>query len=278
MADAIVLFVVAGMVIITPIWVSSTSMEGAEASPEVPARARVGIPFEISVNETAQVEGADIDVTFLNVTEDSRCPSDVVCIWAGQVTVVVGLSQNGTDLGRFNLTLGAGNSSMASQEVGSHTITLVGVQPYPISSQPTLPSEYVATLVLSGEGGPAMARSVLVKAVGNSTEGPAITGFIASWSVDLQTGVAIVVMRNDGMSLSRVVAGFVPAAAECADAEMAECIDGEITSVSGDARIIQGDAIHFETDNDTKVVVTLGSDEYELEIRKFKEVSKVIVT
>lgn len=118
-----------------------------------------------------------------------------------------------------------------------------------------------------------MAHSALVKAVGNTTQAPAIAGFIASWSVDLQTGVAIVVMQNDDSSVSRVVARFVPIVAECVDAEMAECFDGEITSVSGDAEIIQGDSIHFETDKDTKVIVTFGTDEYELEIRKLKEVS-----
>ena len=119
-----------------------------------------------------------------------------------------------------------------------------------------------------------MVRSALVKAVGNATQGPAIAGFIASWSVDLQTGVAIVVMRNDDSSFSRVVARFVPIVAECTDVKMSECIDGEITSISGDAEIIQGDSIHFETDKDTKVIVTFGSDEYDLEIRMLKEVQK----
>lgn len=65
--------------------------------------------------------------------------------------------------------------------------------------------------------------------------------------------------------------------AECMDAEMAECIDGEITSVSGDAEIIQGDSIHFETDKDSKIRVTFGSDVYELEMRKLKEVTKLVV-
>jgi hypothetical protein len=239
----------------------------------MPARATLGTPFRLVVNETVAVAGSDISVTFLNVTEDSRCPADVVCVWEGQVTAMVGLTENSTDLGRFNLTLGGGgNASMAEQTVGLYTIRLTEVQPYPLSSQPTLPSDYNATFVLTSSGTSGMARSALVKAVGNSTDS-GVTGFIASWSVE-RGGVAIIWMQSEDGSFSRSVARFVPSEAECAD-EMAECIDGMVTSVSGDAGISQGDAIHFEIDADKTVVsVAIGSDESELQIRKYKEVSK----
>ena len=274
-----ILVVLSAMIIASPLLITSNS-HVAEASPQVPPRASLGVPFDIAVNQTVAVAGSDVSVTFLNITEDSRCPSDVVCIWAGQVTAMVGLTQNSTDLGRFNLTLGAGsNSSMADQEVGSYRINLTQVQPYPMSSQPTLPSDYVATLVLSRENGTStMARSALVMAVGNSTEA-GITAFIASWSIERENGVAIVVMRDENMSLSRTVARFVPTDVECVNTEMTDCIDGNVTSVSGDAGISEGDTIHFEIDGDkTMIQVTYGSDEQELEIRKMKEVSKPLVT
>jgi hypothetical protein len=244
---------------------------------EMPARATLGTPFRLAVNETVAVAGSDISVKFFNVTEDSRCPADVVCVWEGQVTAMVGLTQNSTDLGRFNLTLGGGgNASMAGQSVGAYTIKLTEVQPYPISSQPTLPSDYNATFVLTGSGTGAMARSALVKAVGNST-GSGVSGFIASWSVDREAGVAIIWMQSEDGSFSRAVARFTPFEAECSGDEMAECVDGDVTSVSGDAGISQNDTIHFEIDADKTVVsVTIGSDESELEIRKYKEVSKPI--
>jgi hypothetical protein len=240
---------------------------------EVPARATLGTPFILAVNETVAVAGSDVSVKFFNVTEDSRCPADVVCIWEGQVTVMLGLTENTTDLGRFNLTLGGGgNASMAEREVGSYVIKLTEVQPYPYSSRPTMPSDYNATFVLTSSGS-SVARSVLVKAVGNET------GFIGSWSIEMESGVAIIVMKEEDMSATRAVVRFVPTGAECTNPEMTECIDGEITSVTGDADISQGDTIHFEISDDRATIqLTIGSDEHGLEIRKFKEVSKPIVT
>jgi hypothetical protein len=241
----------------------------------MPARATLGTPFRLVVNETVAVAGSDISVTFLNVTEDSRCPADVVCVWEGQVTAMVGLTENSTDLGRFNLTLGGGgNASMAEQTVGLYTIRLTEVQPYPLSSQPTLPSDYNATFVLTSSGTSGMALSALVKAVGNSTDS-GVTGFIASWSVERGAGVAIIWIHSEDGSFSRAVARIAPSEVECSDDEMAECIDGMVTSASGDAGMSQGDTIHFEIDADKTVVsVAIGSDESELQIRKYKEVSK----
>jgi hypothetical protein len=164
---------------------------------------------------------------------------------------------------------------MAEQKVGSYVIKLTEVQPYPYSSRPTMPSDYNATFILTSSGGGSMARSVLVKAVGNSTE-DGVTGFIGSWSIEREAGVAIIWMQSNE-SLSRTVARFAPSEAECSDDEMTECVDGEVTSISGGAGVSQGDTIHFEIDADKSILkVTVDSEEHELEIRKFKEVSKSV--
>jgi hypothetical protein len=36
--------------------------------------------FQLKINQTA-LEPENVTVKFLNVTGDSRCPSDVTCIW-----------------------------------------------------------------------------------------------------------------------------------------------------------------------------------------------------
>src|SRR5207247_8915659 len=48
------------------------------------ATAEIGQPFSLGVNQTAYIGSADVAVGFINVTEDSRCPSDVVCICEGE--------------------------------------------------------------------------------------------------------------------------------------------------------------------------------------------------
>jgi hypothetical protein len=242
----------------------------------MPARARLGVPFQLAVNETVHVAGSSLSVTFFNVTEDSRCPADAVCIWAGQVTAMVGVRENSTDLGRFNLTIGD-NPSSAQQNVSSYSIKLTEVQPYPLASQPTSPSDYIATLVVSGgDGGkPVMARSVLVKAVGNTTSGVGMKGLISAWSIDREFGVAVVTMHNEDTSLWRGVAKFMPSESECNNEDIGECVDGVITSVSAGSGISEGDTIHLEISVDRSTIyLTVGSDEYQLDISKHKEVSK----
>jgi hypothetical protein len=274
------MLVMSAMVLSSPFLAGFANVQSVYASTDqMPARARLGVPFQLAVNETVHVAGSSLSVTFFNVTEDSRCPADAVCIWAGQVTVMVGVRENSTDLGRFNLTLGD-NASAALQNVSSYSIRLTEVQPYPLASQPTSPSDYIATLVVSGDSGgkPVMARSVLVKAVGNVTGGAGIKGLISAWSVDREFGVAVLLMRNDDMSLWRGVAKFMPSESECTNAEMGQCIDGVISSVSAGSGISEGDPIHLEISSDKSTIyLTVGSDEYQLDISKHKEVSKPYV-
>lgn len=49
----------------------------------------IKVPLEGSIN----LKG--VDIKFLEVLEDSRCPKDVDCIWAGRAIVKVGLIVNG---------------------------------------------------------------------------------------------------------------------------------------------------------------------------------------
>ena len=259
----------------------------ATASIDVPARARPGIPFDLAFGESVEVEGTGVTVKFLNVTEDSRCPADAICIWAGQVSILVGVIASGTDPENFVLTSGAGSDvSLSERQVGDYMLKLTGVQPYPVSSQQIQPSEYVATLVLSeDDGGSITARAVYVGAI---NEVSAIARFISAWSLERGNGTAIFAMRDEDR-LQRVTMGFLPFSAECAHGPgMSECLDGQITSISGDSGIQVGDYIHIEVDGDRQAIlisfkspvtgnVTISDSavtEYGLEIRKFREVEK----
>ena len=64
--------------------------------------AEIGQSFNLEYNQTANVQ--DVNVRFADVN-DSRCPSDVVCIWEGRVSILVGLQDSDGALYRFNLSL-----------------------------------------------------------------------------------------------------------------------------------------------------------------------------
>jgi len=111
--------------------------------------AKLSIRFQLKIDQTAFIESENIRVTFLNVTEDSRCPADVVCVWEGQVTVLLNVMHNEEDLGDFDLTIRGGNEGKAIKTFDGYPIQLMKVDPYPFASQPRELTDYVATLLVS---------------------------------------------------------------------------------------------------------------------------------
>ena len=48
---------------------------------------RLGVPAVLAMSETRLVRGTEVQVTFVDVPENSLCPPKVQCAWAGQVVV-----------------------------------------------------------------------------------------------------------------------------------------------------------------------------------------------
>ncbi|WP_310991656.1 hypothetical protein [Aequorivita marina] len=61
---------------------------GQEDTPKTP---KIGI--KVPKGETVVLN--DVSIKFLEVVEDSRCPKDVDCIWAGRAIVKVAVAANG---------------------------------------------------------------------------------------------------------------------------------------------------------------------------------------
>ena len=106
--------------------------------------------IQLKVNQT--MESDNIKVKFLNVIEDSRCPAGVTCIWEGQVKITVNIIKNDQSLGNFVLTSRDEQQDMAIQTFDGHSIQVVRVDPYPTSGKKILPSDYLATFVISESG------------------------------------------------------------------------------------------------------------------------------
>jgi hypothetical protein len=231
--------------------------------------AEIGQPLTLMINQTARIETADLDLTFAKVTEDSRCPSDVTCIWAGQVSIVVDVTAPDGS-GQLTLTLSGGQSEAKS--FGDYSIRLADVQPYPVSTKKLAPSDYVATLVVYA-GNQVTSHGVFVKAKA--------TGLVAvaGWNVEKGQGAAVLFMQD----IPRVIIRFTPSySGDCFHGpEPAECIDGRVTFTSNDGAIAQGGKVHAEVDGSrTLMFLTfpgLGG-EHALNLTQFKVWSKPIVT
>jgi hypothetical protein len=99
--------------------------------------------FDLKPGQTARVDGTAITVSFVGVPEDSRCPVDVQCVWAGNgaVSLVVTDETGARSTVILNTTL-----SPRSARVSGYEINFAGLKPEPKQGSPIPLANYVATL------------------------------------------------------------------------------------------------------------------------------------
>src|SRR3990172_6842849 len=119
----------------------------AQSSEPMGIEANLDSEFLLEVNQSAEIKSEDITVTFFNVTSDSRCPSDVTCIWQGQAGIELGV-QKGEVESTISLSIG-GDSSPEESIFDAYLIQLVDLSPYPISTKNIQPEDYTATIKIT---------------------------------------------------------------------------------------------------------------------------------
>ncbi len=102
--------------------------------------------FTLAPGEVATVRDVNLNVQFVNVTGDSRCPADAICIQGGDALVNIRVLDNGATSA---YELHTGDSSRAAVMHRQVRIALVELQPYPFSSRTIAPGEYRATLTVT---------------------------------------------------------------------------------------------------------------------------------
>jgi hypothetical protein len=121
----------------------------AQGGPPSNAKVELDKPFQMRIGQTAEVGSEKIVITFKGVTEESRCPSDVQCAWAGRVTAALEVSVAGGGPGGITLALDPGAEDKARAPAAAYQIELREVDPYPISVIPIKAGDYVATIMVS---------------------------------------------------------------------------------------------------------------------------------
>ena len=101
-------------------------------------KAYFDIPFELSIDKTVKVikDSKEISISLISVN-DSRCPTNAVCIDIGRVIVQLRLSDNSGSEAFTELCLGRCNAldSDTKQVILSnisYSLKLIKVEPYPI--------------------------------------------------------------------------------------------------------------------------------------------------
>jgi hypothetical protein len=101
--------------------------------------------FTLAPGQRVQVEGASFQLEFVAVRDDSRCPADVVCVWAGDAVVQVRV----IEAAQADYELHAGDPARGAASHRQTRIELVELQPYPFSSRTIAPADYRATLTVT---------------------------------------------------------------------------------------------------------------------------------
>ncbi len=120
---------------------SATELPGTEA-----AAAQSDTRVTLAIGETVTVDGV-ADVTFLDVTGDSRCPADADCVWAGDATVTIRVRPPGGPPETVALhTSGAEGPTASAAGV---RLTLERLDPLPTAGEAIPSDRYRAALSLS---------------------------------------------------------------------------------------------------------------------------------
>jgi len=104
----------------------------------------LGEEFDLGFGQAVQIPSASIAyVKFTDVLEDSRCPLDVTCVWAGNAKVQVEVRELGKAANKIEL-----NTTNDPREVffGTFRVDLVNVMPKKTSTRELSEQEYIVTL------------------------------------------------------------------------------------------------------------------------------------
>ena len=100
--------------------------------------------FDLAVGDSVRIRDSRLLVRFDSVTDDSRCPTDVQCVWAGNATVRLAVDSAG-----HGAAVDLRTSVQQPSTVFGRTIELRGLRPPRTSGTPPPYSQYVATLRVS---------------------------------------------------------------------------------------------------------------------------------
>jgi hypothetical protein len=116
---------------------------------EAAQTAVLGQSFQIKYGQELTVKGQDLKVKFGSLVEDSRCPRDVKCIWAGDAKILITVRR--ANAVAANIEVHTSPSFKQAGKYQRYVIKLVALDPYPNTREEKKPADYVATLLITKE-------------------------------------------------------------------------------------------------------------------------------
>ncbi|MFC1972275.1 hypothetical protein ACFLVE_02575 [Chloroflexota bacterium] len=109
-------------------------------------KTRLGEEFSLPISQSVVITGEDLDIKFVEVSEDSRCPKDVTCVWEGRVTAVVEISKGGSSQ-QLNLSQPGLTDAPAREQYEQYEVTYK-IEPYPEKAEVQITAEEYRLLII----------------------------------------------------------------------------------------------------------------------------------
>jgi hypothetical protein len=194
-------------------------------------QARLNEEFSLSMGQSALITGENLAIRFEEVTEDSRCPREVTCIWAGRVTCMVEITHAGSSY-RMALTE-LGLSDEYSRESYEGYELAFHVTPYPEAGKKITRDTYRLHLIISRVPKlTEMLGAVLAEPFSFEGQDVTIVGYYRGWDLLQEANTTPPVTRSDWVVKDLMGAIYVSANSE---AKVPEGLD---PSSAGDMDII----------------------------------------
>lgn len=133
--------------------VVSCSSPSGPGLPEMPPQFQnvaAGAEIVLAVGTEASVDGGALLIRFQAVTEDSRCPLSVTCVWEGRG--VVSLTVTPADGEERTISLETHLTQDRTAEIGGYRLTLEGLLPWPAREGPIPTEDYRLLLKVEASG------------------------------------------------------------------------------------------------------------------------------
>lgn len=127
-----------------PALIAAVVVFASGASRPVPT---LGVEFRLAPGESVTLESTTLRLRFDRVVQDSRCPTDVECFWAGDAVVALFAREGKDPERRYEL-----HTNLAGQDTavhGRYRLRLVRLDPYPAHVNEKPGPDYRAVLVVT---------------------------------------------------------------------------------------------------------------------------------
>jgi hypothetical protein len=145
-SSSLVCLLVTGVVLLGCGHAVAGRAQGERKSEEV----GLGQAFKLRAGQQVTLEGEGLRVRFASVADDSRCPVDVACVWAGNAEVLLDISQGG-DAALLKLHTHGGPQYATEGAYHHYTLELMALSPSPRMGKKIEAGDYWAMLVVRKE-------------------------------------------------------------------------------------------------------------------------------